>query len=337
MDKKLNDKIIELSNGYGSLSAVPIYSIRNLLFNKIHTYDTVAYDNLFSNNVFDYEIYLREIYMNVFDKKINTRYILIDLEFSEENRFGFWEGDILYLLIPVKNILSIFKSENNIRKWIRRGEYHYIFKKIQEYYNMYSTINFIQEMDFYNFEIFMSLPDELEEYNDFSEWWLLRGNLFFVYIKKDIDLIVQNIKKMDFNNSLIYFFEILLDFYKNKDNFNYDLKIAMFFNYEFYNNLNIIIEDIYKDDIIINFLEKSIYNFEYLYKYITISDENIRLADNQIIFKKDSFKGKLKLKCLYDKGLNILEISYNSINDLNKINDLDIEYIISSKESELII
>ncbi len=111
--------------------------------------------------------YLYDYLKKYYKKNVKIFLVPIKLEFSENNRKGIWIKNNLFLFVPIKNIHKYFYNKKVFNDWIERGVFHYIYKKIIE---LYRYSRYFEYNNDYYFELFMSIPDEKQRYEIFSEW-----------------------------------------------------------------------------------------------------------------------------------------------------------------------
>lgn len=324
----INNQLLSLNEEYGSLYAIPLFLLEDMILSEFNNFSPYS-DELFNKDLVNYDIFIRKFIKND-DSEINVYFILVDLLFKEDNRVGLWIKDDLFLFIPYNCIEEAFGKRENIRKWIRRGEYHYIFKYLSSLYNVSYKSNFNDYMINYDFEIFMSLPDEVDDYDNFYNWWLLGGNLFYWYIKDTLSLVVNKINHLSFYDSYKYFSDLKLCFYKDRHNIRVPINIGMFFNVDFHSRLNIVMPNLDDSDAIIGLLSKMIPRFYDLYRIISISDEVLDNNSSFIKFIDDGIENTAGFIAHYENKKYILEIHYSSVKNLSHMADMgkfsDLEY-----------
>lgn len=326
-DKNVNLKIKKLILDYKSLFNVPIFLLEDIftefLNNNYKTSNLIKIEdnkliNLLTNCISYYEYKFKEKYKS----NVKKHWIIVDENFSPDNRKGIWIGNNLFLIVPIKNIFSVFNTYEQVANWLRRGLSYYIIKKILEDHNLrkvsynqkYYDLNYI-------FEIFLSIPDE-KDYCSFSNWWEFRGILFFKYIGKNINRIKELIVNQNLNDNFILFNKLILEYSSQFDFRKLEMNIGMCFHSEWFKKLNVICKNIDNNIHSIEVLLSNIYeDYHLINKYILITDSTINFCDSSIILtqtisNRDIVKFNSK-KSKYN-GF-ILTIEYNSLDFVLKI------------------
>lgn len=340
--------IKEYLKNYGKLQLIPKYllieSVLNIDKNNIDNFEFEGKD-LFER-IEDINTYLLEKYNNIYSIYPDILWVFLDIEFDLDNRVGVWDNNKLILFIPIKNIQNYIKSKSGIYDWLRRGLSYYILKKINRNEKICKLSYNQNDYDFsYIFEVFLNIPDELENYSKFSDWWAINGVLFFRYIEGDILKISKKIEKSSLKDNQKLFFRLIEEYQKN---ITYDLNIitiGMCFHSQWYDNIKININEEITDDIyenLVYFLENVFEDFNLIAKNITMSNEKFIENGVNIIFEKiylnEENKVKFEVKNI-SKEIVEFHISYSSLNFLNKVikNEENRQFLLNSMDKKIII
>lgn len=346
--KNIDLLIKKYLKSYGKLQLIPKY----LLIESVLGIDKNDVDNFeFKENkifeiVNDINTYMIEKYKNIYSVYPEILWIFLDIEFDLDNRLGVWDNNKLILFVPIKNIESYIKSKSDIYDWLRRGLSYYVLKKINSNKKIFKFSYNQNNYDYsYIFEVFLNIPDELENYTKFSDWWALNGVLFFRYIKDNILYISKEIEKSSLIDNQKLFFNLIKEYQKN---IVYDLNlvtVGMCFHSQWYNNINISINEEITDNIyenLVYFLENIYVDFDLIAKDIIISNEKIIDNGVNIIFEKlylnDENKVKFEVKNTSEKVVEFY-ISYSSLDFLNKVikDEENRQYLLNSMDKKILI
>lgn len=330
-DEEVNKELELGIEKYNYLCNYPIFEIKNMLINKINSaVKRSTSENHFFKNI---DCILLEKILNSIDYKYTKEYfddivwIISDLPFHLDNRFGFIDSNILYLVITSKGLDKKFNNDAKaIHDWLLRGINYYISSFITQ--NMvvgyFSHNHKFFDYDFM-FKVFIQFITIEPNIEISKRWWEIQGTLFFTfaheYIQKKNIIFTQN----SIQNMIKIFNDIVNQYNLNYFNLKVKPSVGMCFNSGWITNLQVNFDDDLPPNTLQIISESIKYQYdEEIFKNIYFTEKCPQKAEQYIcIQRRDKLHNKLSFEIKkFDRGKFILIISYSSNESLFKLPEI---------------
>ena len=253
-------------------------------------------------------------------------WIISDLNFHLDNRFGFVDSDTLYLVITTKGLDARFNNDGKaIFDWLVRGINYYISTSLTSkmHIGYFSHNHKFFDYDFM-FKVFHQLLTFEPDKACSTRWWEIQGTLFLSFAYSYIQKNAISDKTYHAQEVLDIFNDIIKDYNSNYSTLSFTPAIGMCFNSGWITDLQINFENEISDEIQES-LKTVIYEHydEEIVKNIVCTSNLDQKSSQYIgIEKSNEFNGLTFELREFNKFGFVLKIYYSSEKDLLKLQNV---------------